>query len=86
MKVVPFFHAETILLLSSNNALHLFSVSFDGKKSTTLKTSILIRSLQLFYAFFFYLNDGSNQQHFGIIALFTALIIIVAIFPFVAIT
>ena len=85
MKVVPFFHAGTILLLSSNNALHLFSVSFDGKKSTILKTSILIRSLQLFYAFFFHLNDGSNQQHFSIIALFTDLIVIVAIFPFVAI-
>ena len=39
MSVVPFFHAGTKLLLSSNNTSDLFSVSFDCKMSNILKTS-----------------------------------------------
>ena len=39
VRVVPFFHAGSVLLLSSNNTSHLFSVSFDAKVSDILKTS-----------------------------------------------
>ena len=39
MRVVSFFHAGIVLLLSSSNTSHLFSVSFDCKVSHILKTS-----------------------------------------------
>ena len=39
MKVVPFFHTGTVLMLSSNNTLHLLPVSFDSKGLNILKTS-----------------------------------------------
>ena len=41
MRVVPFFYAGTVLLLSSNNTSHLFSVSFDGKGSRISHVSML---------------------------------------------
>ena len=41
MRVVPFFYAGTVLLLSSNNTSHLFSVSFDGEGSRISHVSML---------------------------------------------
>ena len=39
MRVAPFFYTGTVLLFSSNNTSHFFSVSFDCKLSDILKTS-----------------------------------------------
>ena len=55
MRVVPFLHAGTVLLLSSNNTSHLFLVSFDCKMSDILKTSWCIACMFFTFSIRFFI-------------------------------
>ena len=83
---VGFFSSNvgTVLLLSPNITSHLFSASFDRKVSDNIE-KILIRSLHIRYVFykFFHLNNG--KLNISIIALFTAVVIVLVIVPLVVI-
>ena len=65
MRLVPFFHAWTVLLLSSNDTSLLFSVSFGGKGLDILKIfwDVSCNCLTFSISFSFEWWQSQNQHH-----------------------